>query len=208
MTKKELRLNLIIKELKSELSVQKEIIRSYDEREMKMLAIQRDYERRLDFFHAAVNAMTGSFIGTWDLSYAIEQGIKMKVLGEYNAGEDLAELYSEYNAADLKEVQINNLVVDMVYDRAANILYEMFPNAHALISYTGHESCWTTFFRCDDDDGELYKEFCKDVKKKRAKDPWDFQRVEAILKVVFEDINDKKMADFLNESIEIVKQMS
>lgn len=209
MNKREQALKVKIAALESELRAQEDIIRSYDERVMKMAEIQADYERRLEFFHAAVSSLTernGVYIGTWDLPYALEQGIKMKVLSEYAAGDDLAELYSEWNGG--LEVKINNWVVDMVYDRATCLLYEVFPNADAVISYTGQGGCWTDFYRCDDDDGELYTEFCEEVRKKRVEDPDEFERVEAILKVVFDDVGDKEMLDFLNKPVEISKQMS
>lgn len=186
-------------ELESELKALKETVRDYSNRVMEMDKIQRDYEQRLDFFHTAVNQMSNGGIGTWDLAYALERVVDFG-FAEYDweAGETLAEIYSEFNESDSPS-DWNGEVVSMVYDKAMEMIYEGFPSADGCISFDQCGGCYTHFYDCEghhedeDDDGRIYLDFTIEVSKMMEEDPDEFKKYRGILVQIFKDLDDDDM---------------
>lgn len=186
-------------ELESELKASKETVRDYSNRIMELDKIQRDYEQRLDFFHTAVNLMSNGTIGTWDLAYALEKVVAFGFAEyQWEAGEKLAEIYSQFNESDDPR-DWNGYVVFMVYDKAMDMIYDAFPSADGCISFDHAGGCYTEFHDCEghhedeDDDGRIYLDFTIEVSKMMEDDPEEFKKYKGILVEIFKDLQDEGM---------------
>ncbi len=189
-------------ELESEIKASREVVRDYSNRVMELAKIQADYEQRLDFFHTAVSLLSKSYIGTWDLPFALEKIVKFGFAESYEAGEKLAEIYSEFNG-DSSPADWSGYIVEMVYDRAMDLIYETFPSADSCISFTQCSGCYTEFYHIDDDDSEdgegCLREFKDEVVKFKTEKPDEFAKIKGILQQIFEDIGDE---EFLKNSLD------
>lgn len=179
------------KELESELEA---LVIDYDKRLDRLVKIQADYEQRLDFFHEVVSSLTTSFIGTADLRFALDKLVKFGFAEEYNAGSELAELYSNFNEG-VELPYLNNYVCDMVYQAACNKLWEEIPISEECIDFTHGAACYMEFQTFENTADEM-EQFVEEVKK------LDVERLEGlrgILMQVFEDLDMKESFDFVSK---------
>lgn len=182
------------KELESELEA---CVIDYNKRIDRLLEIQRDYERRMDFFHTAVSMLTESYIGTWDLGFALDQFIKFGFAEPHNVGEKLAELYS-INNEGCELPYLNNRVCDMVYQAACEKLWAAIPYSEECVDYTQESGCYTEFQTCGNSAAEL-EQFAKEVEKMKSERPDDFKDLRGILEQVFKDLDMKESFDFVSK---------
>lgn len=180
------------KELENELEA---CVIDYNKRIDRLLEIQRYYEGQLDFFHEAVNLLTTSYIGTWDLRFALDKFVKFGFAEPHNVGEELAQLYSVNNEG-CELPYLNNRVCDMVYQAACEKLWAAIPYSEECVDYTQESGCYTEFQTCGNSAAELER-FAEEVKKMKSERPDEYKDLRGILLQVFEDLDMKESFDFV-----------
>lgn len=180
------------KELESELEA---CVIDYDKRIDRLVKIQRDYEQRLDFFHEVVNLLGTNFIGTADLRFALDKFVKFGFAEPYNVGEELAQLYSNFNEG-VELPYLNNYICDMVYQAACEKLWAAIPISEECIGFTPEAACYMEFQTFENTADEM-EQFVEEVKKMKSERPDEYKDLRGILLQVFEDLDMKESFDFV-----------